>query len=55
MVGDNKFKLTRSYGYALLLESAVLFASFIFLKRELVLGEWCAAFGCGLQNVNFYQ
>lgn len=50
MVGDNKFRLGYSYGYALLLESTALFASFYFLKRELVLGEWCAAFACGLQN-----
>ncbi|KAI9094716.1 hypothetical protein DFS34DRAFT_561350, partial [Phlyctochytrium arcticum] len=50
MVGDNKFRLGRSYGYALILESGLLFASFIFLRRELILGEWCAAFGCGLQN-----
>ncbi|TPX66620.1 hypothetical protein SpCBS45565_g04324 [Spizellomyces sp. 'palustris'] len=50
MVGDNKFRLGRGYGYALILESACLFASFIFLRRELIVGEWCAAFGCGLQN-----
>ncbi|KAI9017791.1 hypothetical protein BC832DRAFT_570051 [Gaertneriomyces semiglobifer] len=50
MVGDNKFRLGRSYGYALFLESASLFGSFIFLRRELIVGEWCAAFGCGLQN-----
>ncbi|KAJ3079149.1 hypothetical protein HK102_003997 [Quaeritorhiza haematococci] len=50
MVGDNKFKLGRAYGYALLLESAALFGSFIFLRKELIVGEWCAAFGCGLQN-----
>ncbi|RKO93541.1 hypothetical protein BDK51DRAFT_19960 [Blyttiomyces helicus] len=50
MVGDNKFRLGRGYGYALLLESAALFGSFIFLRRELIVGEWLAAFGCGLQN-----
>ncbi|KAJ3277399.1 hypothetical protein HK104_003336 [Borealophlyctis nickersoniae] len=50
MVGDHKFRLGQSYGYALLIESACLFASFIFLRRELVVGEWCAAFACGLQN-----
>ncbi|RKP00084.1 hypothetical protein CXG81DRAFT_3631, partial [Caulochytrium protostelioides] len=50
MVGDAKFKLGQSYGYALLLESAMLLGSFIFLQRELLVGEWCAAFACGLQN-----
>jgi len=50
MVGDNKFRLGRTYGYALLLESGALFCSYYFLKRELVLGEWSAAFACGLQN-----
>ncbi|KAJ3029148.1 UNVERIFIED_CONTAM: hypothetical protein HDU68_012917 [Siphonaria sp. JEL0065] len=50
MVGDGKFVLGRSYGYALLLESAMLFASFVTLKGEYIVGEWCAAFACGLQN-----
>ncbi|KAJ3058745.1 hypothetical protein HDU98_005182 [Podochytrium sp. JEL0797] len=50
MVGDGKFVLGRSYGYALLLESAMLFASFLTLKGEYIVGEWCAAFACGLQN-----
>ncbi|KAJ3009213.1 hypothetical protein HKX48_008096 [Thoreauomyces humboldtii] len=50
MVGDNKFRLGRAYGYALILEAAMLFGSFVFLRKELILGEWCAAFACGLQN-----
>ncbi|KAJ3163604.1 hypothetical protein HDU86_000187 [Geranomyces michiganensis] len=50
MVGDNKFRLGRSYGYALFVESGCLFGSFVFLRRELIVGEWCAAFACGLQN-----
>lgn len=50
MVGDHKFRLGRSYGYGLILCSASLFGSFIFLRRELIVGEWCAAFACGLQN-----
>ncbi|ORY48517.1 DUF1275-domain-containing protein [Rhizoclosmatium globosum] len=50
MVGDHKFVLGRSYGYALLLESVMLFMSYISLKGELIVGEWCAAFACGLQN-----
>ncbi|KAJ3098787.1 hypothetical protein HK100_005019 [Physocladia obscura] len=50
MVGDAKFVLGRSYGYALLLESGMLFASYATLKGEYIVGEWCAAFACGLQN-----
>ncbi|KAI9205590.1 uncharacterized protein BJ171DRAFT_500861 [Polychytrium aggregatum] len=50
LVGDNKFQLGKGYGVVLLIESAAIFGSFMFLKRELVIGEWCAAFACGLQN-----
>ncbi|KAI9365965.1 hypothetical protein DFJ73DRAFT_806450 [Zopfochytrium polystomum] len=50
LVGDHKFQLGKAYGYGLLLESAMLFLSFLTLKRDLILGEWCAAFACGLQN-----
>lgn len=39
-----------NYGYSILLESAFLLLSYIFLKQEYILGEWCAAFACGLQN-----
>ena len=49
-MGDSKFRLGRTYGYCLLFESAALFLSFLFLKREYVIGEWLAAFACGLQN-----
>ncbi|EGF81386.1 hypothetical protein BATDEDRAFT_23779 [Batrachochytrium dendrobatidis JAM81] len=50
IVGDNRFKLGANYGITLCIESAALFTSFMFLRRELVLGEWAAAFACGLQN-----
>lgn len=50
MVGDNKFRLGYSYGYALLVESAALLASFYFSKHKIVFGEICASFACGLQN-----
>ena len=50
MVGDSRFRLGQSYGYALLLESFSLLAAYIFIKSELVIGEWIAAFACGLQN-----
>ncbi|KAJ3098939.1 hypothetical protein HDU97_003576 [Phlyctochytrium planicorne] len=50
MVGDHKFQLGLTYGYALLLEALMLFLSMVTLRRELIVGEWCAAFACGLQN-----
>ena len=50
MVGDNKFRLGKTYGYALLLEASSLFLAFLFLKKGSVLGELCASFACGLQN-----
>jgi uncharacterized membrane protein YoaK (UPF0700 family) len=50
IVGDSKFTLGAPYGFCLAIESAALFASFLFLRREYVLGEWCAAFAMGLQN-----
>jgi hypothetical protein len=50
MVGDAKFKLGNAYGWALILESFMLFMSFFALRHELLMGEWCAAFACGLQN-----
>ncbi|KAJ8331931.1 hypothetical protein O5D80_000098 [Batrachochytrium dendrobatidis] len=39
IVGDNRFKLGANYGITLCIESAALFTSFMFLRRELVLGE----------------
>lgn len=50
LIGDARFRLGRSYGYVLLLESVALFMSFTFVRNELVIGEWLAAFACGLQN-----
>ncbi|KAL2918060.1 hypothetical protein HK105_202474 [Polyrhizophydium stewartii] len=50
IVGDNRFKLGANYGFTLFLESGALCVSFLFLRRELIVGEWAAAFACGLQN-----
>ncbi|KAI8853245.1 hypothetical protein BC829DRAFT_383177 [Chytridium lagenaria] len=50
MVGDHKFQLGLTYGWALVLESFMLFMSMVTLHRGWVVGEWCAAFACGLQN-----
>lgn len=50
MVGDSKYKLGRAYGYSLLLESMALSLAWAFLRNELIYGDWCAAFACGLQN-----
>ncbi|KAJ3270450.1 hypothetical protein HDV01_007810 [Terramyces sp. JEL0728] len=50
IVGDHKFTLGAPYGVCLAIESGALFASYLFLSQEYILGEWCAAFACGLQN-----
>ncbi|KAI8901826.1 hypothetical protein BC833DRAFT_576259 [Globomyces pollinis-pini] len=50
IVGDHRFTLGAPYGFCLAIESGALFASFLFLREEYILGEWCAAFACGLQN-----
>ncbi|KAJ3318368.1 hypothetical protein HDV06_000548 [Boothiomyces sp. JEL0866] len=50
IVGDHKFTLGAPYGVCLAIESGALFASYLFLSQEFILGEWCAAFACGLQN-----
>jgi hypothetical protein len=50
IVGDSKFTLGAPYGICLAIESATLFASFLFLQKEYLLGEWCAAFAMGIQN-----
>ena len=39
LVGDSKFRLGRSYGYCLIVESAALFMSFFFLKQEV--SQYC--------------
>jgi uncharacterized membrane protein YoaK (UPF0700 family) len=43
-------RLGRRYGVALSLESAALFASVYFLRRDANLGDYLAAGACGLQN-----
>lgn len=50
IVGDAKFKLGKSYGMLLLIESAALLLSFLFLSNDQVYGEIFAAFACGAQN-----
>lgn len=50
IIGDSKFKLGRSYGLVLLIESSALFMSFMLLKNEKIVGELFAAFACGAQN-----
>ncbi|KAJ3000376.1 hypothetical protein HDV02_005736 [Globomyces sp. JEL0801] len=44
IVGDHRFTLGAPYGFCLAIESGALFASFLFLREEYILGEWCAAF-----------
>jgi uncharacterized membrane protein YoaK (UPF0700 family) len=43
-------KLGRRYGLALTLESALLFAGYLLLRRNHVAGEYLAGAACGLQN-----
>ena len=40
LVGESKFRLGRDYGLCLAIECGMLFASFLFLRSEYVLGEW---------------
>lgn len=50
IVQDSSLRLGRRYGVALALVSLLLFASIPMFEREWVLGAWCAAAACGLQN-----
>ncbi len=50
IVQDSTLKLGRRYGVALLLESALLFASVPMLARHWELGMYAASCACGLQN-----
>jgi len=43
-------KLGRRYGLALTIESALLFAAYLLLRRNHVAGEYLAGAACGLQN-----
>ncbi|KAI8801258.1 hypothetical protein BJ742DRAFT_656876, partial [Cladochytrium replicatum] len=51
VVGDSKFRLGRSYGWALLIEAVTLFIAFMLIALYgNPAGAWFAAFSCGLQN-----
>lgn len=50
VVKDNVLKLGRAYGVALLLESLLLFAAMLLLKRHNAAGMYAAACASGLQN-----
>lgn len=50
IVQDSSLRLGRRYGVTLALVSLLLFASVPMFEREWVLGAWCAAAACGLQN-----
>ncbi|KAJ1561562.1 hypothetical protein HK096_004223 [Nowakowskiella sp. JEL0078] len=50
IVGDSKFRLGRSYGIALIIESFTLFISYLLLLHDNIAGAWFATFSCGLQN-----
>lgn len=50
LIQDTTLKLGRRYGVALLVESALLFASVPLMQQESVYGIYVAACACGLQN-----
>ena len=50
IVQDSSLRLGRRYGVALALVSILLFISIPMFERQWVLGAWCAAAACGLQN-----
>ena len=50
IVQDSNLRLGRRYGVALALVSLLLFVSIPMFERQWVLGAWCAAAACGLQN-----
>jgi uncharacterized membrane protein YoaK (UPF0700 family) len=50
IIQNQTFQLGRRYGFALLLESALLFIAVPLLHRQELKGLYCAACACGLQN-----
>ena len=50
VIRQSSLRLGRRYGVALSLESAALFASVYFLRRDANIGDYLAAGACGLQN-----
>jgi uncharacterized membrane protein YoaK (UPF0700 family) len=50
IIQDSTLQLGRRYGFALLLESALLFLAVPLLNRHHAGGLYCAACACGLQN-----
>lgn len=50
IVGNERLRIGRHYGVALVVESLLLGASWLLFSRGMGLGEYCAAAACGLQN-----
>jgi uncharacterized membrane protein YoaK (UPF0700 family) len=50
IIRDSKLQLGGRYSFALLLESALLCVAVPLLKRQNLLGIYCATAACGLQN-----
>jgi uncharacterized membrane protein YoaK (UPF0700 family) len=50
IIQNQTFQLGRRYGFALMLESALLFLAVPLLHRHELKGLYCAACACGLQN-----
>jgi len=50
VVGNTALKLGRPYSFALLVESLLLLAAFLFLNKNSSYGYYLASIACGLQN-----
>lgn len=50
LIGQRSLKLGRRYGFALLIEAALLFCSFLLFFQHVYWGQLLAAMACGLQN-----
>ena len=50
IIQKSNLKLGRNYGFALLLESTLLYLAIHFLKNSSLIGECLVASACGLQN-----
>lgn len=50
VVGDTKLALGRRYGFALLIESTLLFIAVLLLRQSNIMGAYFASCACGLQN-----
>ncbi|MGD8378086.1 MAG: YoaK family protein [Gammaproteobacteria bacterium] len=50
IVGNERLRLGRPYGVALMVESLLLSLAYLLFSQGFTAGEYCAAAACGLQN-----